>query len=408
VHLGGHRDGAPMSDALTKIRSWATEMDERTAAQVANTAAMPFVRGVRLMPDAHLGLGSTVGSVIATEGAIMPAAVGVDIGCGMIASRLNLTAGDLPENLDGLLARIEAVIPAGLGRQFGDVDPSTFQWWEPYEGSSWPVTPLNEKQEKTAIAQFGTLGSGNHFVEVCLDEDDGVWIVLHSGSRGVGNQLARVHIEGAKGLMKRYFIDLPDPDLAYFVQGTPEFDHYIADMLWAQRYALASRAQMMDAALLALGAEIHNPVIGAQRINTHHNFTAMENVWGDRNLWVTRKGAVRAREGDWCVIPGSMATGTYIGRGLGNKASYQSCSHGAGRKMSRTQARKTLTAESLTERMGDRAWNAVSAEALVDEHPDSYKDIDSVMAAQADLVEPVFHLRSVLNYKGTDEGRSRR
>ena len=383
----------------TKIKSWATDLDQRTAAQVTNTAAMPFVRGVRLMPDAHLGIGSTVGSVIATEGAIMPAAVGVDIGCGMIAARLNLTARQLPDDLTRLHQLIEAAIPAGLGKDHGR--PMTDQ---ALAALGAPMTTLTDRQINTTACQFGTLGSGNHFVEVCLDEGDGVWVVLHSGSRGIGNQLAKTHIEGAKGLMKRYFIDLPDPDLAYFVQGTNEFDHYIADMLWAQRYALASREQMMDAALVAMRTVVDG-VAEVQRINTHHNFTAIETVWDDRTMWVTRKGAVRAREDDWCIIPGSMATGTYIGRGLGNKISFQSCSHGAGRRLSRTEARKTLTVSSLVERMGARAWNDRSAEALLDEHPDSYKDIDNVMAQQADLVAPVHRLRSVLNYKGSDDGR---
>jgi tRNA-splicing ligase RtcB len=395
-----------MSDNLTKVRSWATDVDERTMAQVANTAAMPFVKGVRLMPDAHLGLGSTVGSVIATEGAIMPAAVGVDQGCGMRACRFDITADQLPDDLGPLLSLIEQAIPAGLGKEHANPNLSLWSTRIPWNwtsswhrSSAWPRTELTGKQANTATCQFGTLGSGNHFIELCLDDTDAVWLVLHSGSRGIGNQLARMHIEKAKGVMRQYFIDLPDPDLAYFAQGTVEFEHYIDDLLWAQEYAKANRAEMMRTAVKATQTFLGHGVV-VQKIDSHHNYTAIENVWGDRNLWITRKGAVRAREGDWCIIPGSMATGTYIGRGLGNKASYQSCSHGAGRKMSRTQARKTLTVDSLVERMGLRAWNSESADALLDEHPDSYKAIEDVMAAQADLVEPVYRLRSVLNYKG--------
>jgi tRNA-splicing ligase RtcB len=246
--------------------------------------------------------------------------------------------------------------------------------------------------------QFGTLGSGNHFVEVCLDERDHVWTVLHSGSRGIGNQLASRHIEKAKGLMKKMFITLEDPDLAYFVQGTPEFDAYVADMLWAQQYALASRALMSDRATASLFEVVgHGAVV--RTINCHHNFTQLEHHRGT-DMWITRKGAIKAAAGDEGVIPGSMGTRSYIVKGKGVASSYNSCSHGAGRRLSRGQARKQLTVESLAEQMSGRTWNADKAQLLLDEHPMAYKDIDVVMSDQADLVEVRHALRQILNYKG--------
>ncbi|MDQ3611946.1 MAG: RtcB family protein, partial [Actinomycetota bacterium] len=245
---------------------------------------------------------------------------------------------------------------------------------------------------------FGTLGSGNHFVEVCLDERDVVWTVLHSGSRGIGNQLAQKAISEAKGLMKERFIRLEDPDLAYLVQGEPSFETYIGDMLWAQRYAMGSRAVMADRLLASLFE-----VVGSGRhvrtINCHHNFTQLEHHMG-KDLWITRKGAIKAGQGDEGVIPGSMGTRSYVVRGLGSTASYTSCSHGAGRRMSRTAARKQLTVDSLREAMAGRSWNADSADRLLDEHPASYKDIDQVMADQTDLVAVQHTLRQVFNYKG--------
>ncbi len=250
-----------------------------------------------------------------------------------------------------------------------------------------------------AELQMGTLGGGNHFVELTIDEDtDDVWLVLHSGSRGVGNQVARYHIEQAKGLMKAYFIDLPDPDLAYLVEGTHPFEQYIHDMLWAQDYAAANREVMVDAALSGLGEAWGLDLTPLNVVNCHHNYCEREHHHG-KNLWVTRKGAIRARVGDYGVIPGSMATGSFIVQGLGSKASYHSASHGAGRTMSRTAARKNLTTESLDVRMEGITWNQ-DAEALLDEHPASYKDLGQVMANQADLVEPVARLTTILNYKG--------
>jgi tRNA-splicing ligase RtcB len=262
---------------------------------------------------------------------------------------------------------------------------------------------MDQHNRAVACNQLGTLGSGNHFVEVCLDEREQVWVVLHSGSRGVGNRLAQTHIKIAKGLMKDWFIDLEDPDLAYLVQGTAQFDAYIADMLWAQDYALENREAMMRCVLGVLADALkmgeNDRLHECPTINCHHNFTKRENL-PQGNLWLTRKGAISAQLGQRGIIPGSMGTSSYIVEGLGNAASYYSCSHGAGRRMSRSRARKELTTASLREQMGDRTWNADKAEALLDEHPLSYKDIDQVMADQADLVRIEHTLHQVLNYKG--------
>lgn len=376
------------------VLSWATDVGDKTLDQAARSAAMPFVPShIALMPDAHYGIGATVGSVIPTQGAIMPAAVGVDIGCGMVAAKTDLTSHDLGDNLDALMPLVERRIPAGVGKAH-----ETAVGAVAYSHLGTPATELSAKQESTATTQFGTLGSGNHFVEVCLDEHDDVWVVLHSGSRGIGNQLAQRAIEQAKGLMKQMFIELPDPDLAYFVEGTPEFDRYIEDMLWAQRYAMASRAVMMDAALRSLfevvgrGAEV-------DRVNCHHNFTQRERHLG-RELWVTRKGAIKADVGDRGVIPGSMGTRSYIVSGRGVASSYTSCSHGAGRRMSRHEARRRLSVESLSDAMAGKRWNSDHALELLDEHPEAYKDIDEVMEAQRDLVTVAAVLHQVFNYKG--------
>ncbi|MFF4778509.1 RtcB family protein [Microtetraspora fusca] len=376
------------------LLSWATDIEQGTIEQAARAARLPFVPGhVALMPDAHVGLGATVGSVIPTQGAIIPSAVGVDIGCGMVATETTLTAADLPDSLDALMPLVERRIPAGVGK--GHDDPAID---EALDAIGHPHTELSTKQRNTTACQFGTLGSGNHFVEVCLDERDRVWTVLHSGSRGIGNQLATRHIAEAKKLMARYFITLEDPDLAYLVQGTPEFTAYIRDMLWAQRYAMASRARM-DAVLSDALFSVVGMGERVRTTNCHHNFTEQERHHG-KDMWITRKGAIKADVGDHGVIPGSMGTRSYIVRGLGNPSSYNSCSHGAGRRMSRAEARRRLSAESLAEAMAGRTWNADRATALVDEHPEAYKPIDQVMEDQRDLVEVEHTLRQVFNYKG--------
>lgn len=381
---------------IGNVLVWDPDLDEATIAQASRAANLPFIAGhVALMPDAHVGLGSAVGTVIPTSGAIIPAAVGVDIGCGMIAVETTLDGSGLPDDLGDLLSRIEKAVPAGVGRghQISPHADTTLRLL--------PRTELTGKQRNTAVTQMGTLGSGNHFVEICLDPESTVWVVLHSGSRGIGNQLARRHIDIAKGLMKEYLINLPDGDndLAYLVEGTPEFDNYVADLLWAQDYALKNRETMMDAVLGQLG-KVTGHFASKRRINCHHNYTAQERHSG-QDIWITRKGAIRARRGDYGVIPGSMGTNTFIVKGLGNPASFNSSAHGAGRRMSRSQAKRELSVVTLREKMGDRAWLADRAEHLVDEHPDAYKDIEAVMRRQADLVSVEVELHQVLNYKGT-------
>jgi tRNA-splicing ligase RtcB len=382
-----------MPEIFNNVLSWAVDLEDEARQQAIRTAAMPFVeQPIALMPDAHYGIGATVGSVVATRGAIIPAAVGVDIGCGMIAVRTQFTSESLPDNLDELHNQISRSIPSGVGKGFQDsVAPH----------ASLPVYhgEMSEKQERTTRTQLGTLGSGNHFVELCLDEMDRVWLVLHSGSRGIGNQLATIHIEKAKGLMKEYFITLDDPDLAYLPQETPEWKSYIDDMLWAQRYAMANRSVMMSAAVNQLGRFVGQEVAPREHINCHHNFTQQEHHHG-KDVWLTRKGAIKASIGDKGIIPGSMGTSSYVVSGLGNPASYESCSHGAGRRMSRTQARKELSVATLIDEMKGKAWNSTDAKTLLDEAPLAYKDIDIVMEAQKDLVKIDHTLHQVLNYKG--------
>lgn len=374
---------------------WGRDIEKSTIEQALQASRLPFVHShVALMPDAHIGKGATIGSVIPTRGAIIPAAVGVDIGCGMIAAELPISASQLPDNLDDLMPLIERRIPAGVG-----------QGHQVARGDGWLIrhpaqSILSQKERDQTLKQFGTLGSGNHFVEVCLDERDHVWIVLHSGSRGIGNRLARRHIDVAKGLMKQFFIELEDPDLAYLVQGTDQFEDYIADLLWAQEYAAGNRRAMLDEAVRSLGQVLDRPLLPLEtQINCHHNYTQMENH-GGQNVWLTRKGAIRAAVGAKGVIPGSMGTHSYIVTGLGNPGSYDSCSHGAGRRISRTRAKRELSPESLAVAMTGRTWNANHATDLVDEHPRAYKDIDRVMEDQADLVEVTHTLRQVFNYKG--------
>jgi tRNA-splicing ligase RtcB len=349
-----------------------------------------------MMPDAHLGIGATIGAVIPTESAIIPSAVGVDIGCGMIAVETDRLLAQLPDHLDPLLETFAANIPAGLGKWHQRAGDSA----ERYVATH-PNSALTDKQVQKALVQFGTLGSGNHFVEVAVDERDVVWLVMHSGSRGVGNQLAEKHIR----LAKEQEQGLEDPDLAYFLDGTPAFAAYIRDMRWAQDYASANRHELMRSALAGFHAITGGTDVAS--IDCHHNYAELEHH-GDRDLWVTRKGAIRARRGDLGVIPGSMGTKSFIVRGLGNPLSYNSSSHGAGRRMSRGRARREITVEDFDQAMSGRVWQTRSAHDLVDEAPQAYKDIDQVMADQADLVEIVHELRGILSYKGVEEGRGRR
>jgi tRNA-splicing ligase RtcB len=353
------------------------------------------------MADAHLGKGATVGAVIPTQSAIIPSAVGVDIGCGMVATMTDLVAGDLPDDLDPLVADLERHVPAGVGKGHDlGAGGDAFGHWERDVRARGlvPATGLSGDQQRRAGSQFGTLGSGNHFLEVCLDEAERVWVVLHSGSRGIGNQLAQHHIAKAKVAMGDTLGSLEDRDLAWFVQGTPEFDAYLADLLWAQEYAFGNREQMVKVATRRLVKLVGRGRV-TQVVNCHHNYTERERH-GGRELWITRKGAIRAQTGDLGVIPGSMGSATYVVRGLGNPDAYASSSHGAGRRMSRGMARRTFTVAELKRQMAGKAWLAHRAKDLLDEAPGSYKDIDTVMADQRDLVEIVHSLRQILNYKG--------
>ena len=368
----------------------AANIDPAAISQACDVASLPFVVGhASLMADGHVGFGP-IGLVLPTKGAVVPSLVGVDIGCGMIALETNLTLDDLPESLDTLYGLIANAIPAGVGQGFDARD---------HKLPDISRVNLDQKELARAEKQFGTLGSGNHFVELCSDGRGHIWLVLHSGSRGVGNLLARKHMATARELMKLYHIKLNDPTYSYLVEGTPEFDAYIADMLWAQDYAMGNRVKMMRNAFKSLVREVpHAKVV--QQINCHHNYCVMEHHMG-QDVWLTRKGAIRMRLGDWGIIPGSMSTNTYIVRGLQSDAAFHSASHGAGRKMSRRQARETFTPSDLRYAMSDKTWGNMSAKKLLDEHPGAYKSIKGVMAAQSDLCAIEHELTQLLNYKGT-------
>jgi tRNA-splicing ligase RtcB (3'-phosphate/5'-hydroxy nucleic acid ligase) len=378
------------------VLSWASELDELTRAQAETTARLPILAGhVALMPDAHLGKGATIGSVIPTETAVIPSAVGVDIGCGMAARRIDLTEDGLPDSLDGWISTMEATVPAGLGHWYGEPSDAARAWF-----ASNPPPPML-KHPARAAAQLGTLGSGNHFIELATDEDGRIWILLHSGSRGGGNRLATMHTKTARKLHEGLGTRLEDPELAWLQEGTPEFDAYIRDLRWSQAFARENRRLMLASTHRALEAVLGREIATVDEVNCHHNFTEREEH-GGREVWVTRKGAIRARVGDRGLIPGAMGGRSYVIHGLGNEASYTSCAHGAGRRMSRRQARKQLTLESFTEAMGLAAWQHTSAKELLDEHPSAYKPIDVVMRDQADLVEIEHELHGIANYKGVE------
>jgi len=378
------------------IKMWTDGVpeEEQAVQQLKNLANMPFIFShVAAMPDMHWGMGATVGSVIATQGAIIPAAVGVDIGCGMSAVKLKFKV-DYLGNLSKLRSSIERSVPVG----FNSNKEVTHRMWSSIKPLYADGTPVTEK----TYLQLGTLGGGNHFIEISQDENNDAWIVLHSGSRNIGKTSAEKHIDKAKGLMKEYFISLHDPDLAYLVQNTPEFNAYIADLLWCQEYAKQNRNEMMlkvltDISYHVYGTSERYDKLVDMRVDCHHNFTQIENHY-DRNVWITRKGAVSAREGQLGIIPGSMGTKSYIVRGKGNAESFCSCSHGAGRSMSRNQAKKKFTIEDHI-----RATEGVECrkdEDVIDETPMAYKDIDAVMTAQSDLVEIVHTLKQVICIKG--------
>jgi RNA-splicing ligase RtcB len=384
------------------VLSWASELDDLTRDQAALTARLPILAGhLALMPDAHLGKGATIGSVIPTESAVIPSAVGVDIGCGMAARRLDLTQDGLPDTLEPWVTEMGATVPAGLGRWHGDPSDAALDWF----AANPPPPTLDD--ERKAAAQLGTLGSGNHFIELATDEDGRVWILLHSGSRGGGNKLATLHTKTARKLHEGLGTRLEDPELAWLQEGTPEFDAYIRDLRWSQAFARENRRLLLVSTHRALETVLGREVATADEVNCHHNFTEREEH-GGREVWVTRKGAIRARVGDRGLIPGAMGQRSYVIRGLGNEDSYESCAHGAGRRMSRRQARKQLSLESFTEAMGVAAWQHASARALLDEHPGAYKPIDVVMRDQADLVEIEHELHGIANYKGVEAVRGSR
>lgn len=380
------------------IKVWTEEIEASALTQLKNLARLPFIagNGVACMPDVHAGIGSTVGTVIATDRAVIPAAVGVDIGCGMNAVRLSLKASDLPDSLLALRHQIERDVPLGAGGAHRDRVPvMPNDLWLRYQDLTGKNPDIhNRNWEK----QLGSLGSGNHFIELCIDESQDVWIMLHSGSRGVGNLIGRYFIEKAKRRMEQYFISLPDGDLAYLPEDTDDFNDYVEAVQWAQDYALENRRVMMTTVVAALRQQI--PVeftITQEAINCHHNYVEKENHFG-RNLWVTRKGAIRAREGDLGIIPGSMGQRSYIVRGKGNAESYCSCSHGAGRRMSRTEARRRFQLSDLVAQT--KGVECRKDDAVLDEIPGAYKDIDAVMENQRDLVDVVHVLKQVLCVKG--------
>ena len=364
--------------------------------QLFNIAKLPFIfRHVAVMPDCHLGKGATVGSVIATQGAVIPAAVGVDIGCGMIAVKTASNASHLPDNLKDLRDGIEKKVPSGFAVNQHMTDSARDRATMLNLNSIRDYDEVDVKWPKA----IGSLGGGNHFIEICLDEDDHVWIVLHSGSRGIGNRIARFHMDAAKGLMKTYHIGLADRDLAYLPERTPEYIAYMKDLHWAQEFALANREEMMDRVLVEFAKVVPMAPdeIEIQRINCHHNFTQMENHYG-QNVLVTRKGAIQMRKGQMGVIPGSMGTKSYIVSGLENRESFHSAPHGAGRRFSRTEARRRFTMDDYKEAM--KGIECRESKALLDEIPAAYKDIDVVMANSNELVEVKHVLHQVLNVKG--------
>lgn len=368
--------------------------------QLENISEMSFLfHHLAVMPDCHLGKGATVGSVIATKGAIIPAAVGVDVGCGMVAVRTKFFARDLPDNLDDIRTGIERRIPLGAGtgnKKLTDTAAERVQYLESIATEDYDRV---DKNWKTAL---GTLGSGNHFIEICLDENDQVWVALHSGSRGIGNRLATKHIKIAQKLMDEAHIPLKDRDLAYLTENTPEFDDYITDLLWAQDFAHLNRDEMMDRVMKELsfafyGEDGHQSEIELERINCHHNFTQQENHFGN-NVWITRKGAIQMKRGQKGIIPGSMGTRSYIVSGLENPLSYNSAPHGAGRRFSRSEAKRRFTMKDLEEAMGNVSYR--HSKSLLDEIPMAYKDIDEVMENSKELVQVDHTLKQVVNIKG--------
>ncbi len=397
----------PIQQILTSkrvpIKIWTADIDERSKEQLANIASLPFIQHhVAAMPDVHLGISATIGSVIATHKAIIPAAVGVDIGCGMVAARLSLAANDLDEKtLKKVFDQITCDVP--VGREQHADDHVLMLAARPFEPG---LTALTDRHPQLLKAfgkfskwmnQMGTLGGGNHFIEVCLDETDHVWVMLHSGSRGIGNAIADYFIQLARKDMERWMIQLPNRDLAYFPEGTEHFADYVDALHWAQEYAMQNRQTMLDLVLSALARHLPPFEVTSAAVNCHHNYVAKEHHYG-ANVWVTRKGAIRAREGDLGIVPGSMGTRSYIVRGKGDLESFCSSAHGAGRRMSRTAAAKQFTEADLVQQTAGVICR--KDKGVIDEIPGAYKDIDQVMANQRDLTEILHTLKQVLCVKG--------
>ena len=385
-----------MEQISKRLMNWASILEDETRQQAVRASQMPFIfPHIALMPDAHLGKGATVGSVIPTLRAIIPAAVGVDIGCGMMAVRTQFDASDIRADLNDLHASISAAVPLSAGKYNDGISATAAARITELEA-------LDGIEQADQIAprwrhQLGSLGSGNHFIEVSLDEADHVWLFLHSGSRGVGNKLAVKHIKVAQKQCEQRWISLPDPDLAYLVEGDPEFSSYMEALRWAQRFAFLNREEMMDRVVGCFGDFMGDVVQVGERINCHHNYTSREEHFG-KSVWLSRKGAIDASVGMPGLIPGSMGAASYVVVGKGNRLALNSSPHGAGREYSRSAARKKFTLDDLDARMTGIAWGHSSA--FLDEHPDAYKDIDVVMRDAEDLVEVRHQLRQIVNVKG--------
>jgi len=383
-------------DKIKTFIPW-EEIEVEAQEQIKNTASMPFIfRHVAVMPDCHYGKGSTVGTVLATQGAIIPAAVGVDIGCGMIAVKTNLKKEQLGD-LAKLRASIERSVPMSAGRFNNKITESAQKRIDELE-----AMPHTDKVVGNWHEQLGTLGGGNHFIEICLDQEDTIWVTLHSGSRGVGNKVGNTYIKIAQELCKDMFITLPNEDLAYLIPGTKSFDDYMTDLHWSQHFAMLNRDEMMDRVLkdvsyAVYGENGHQSDFEVERINCHHNFTQVENHMGG-NSWITRKGAIEASIGKKAMIPGSMGTNSYIVSGLGNEQSFCSAPHGAGRTMSRKKASEKFNMADLEKAMEGIEYR--KSDVLIDEIPGAYKDIDKTIEYAKDLVKVEYTLKQILNCKG--------
>ena len=398
--MATHAFPVALEGAQAETLMWAEPAEVEPAAldQLRNIASLPWVHGLRVMPDVHFGLGATVGSVVAMENAVSPAAVGVDIGCGMQAVRTDLTTEDLPEDLGVLRSAVEQAIPVGFASHESAPDVPVLEGWDAFWAGFRDLHAGVRDRRSRAMKQMGTLGGGNHFIELTTDDDGRVWLMLHSGSRNIGKEVAERHINEAKGL--DHNLDLPDRDLAVFLAGTAQMDAYLRDLYWAQDYAARNRAVMM--ALFQGVVRDHFGRLGravtfGEQVSAHHNYVSEER-YDDVDLIVTRKGAISAKSGEYGLIPGSMGTGSYVVRGLGNERSFCSASHGAGRRMSRRKARKTFTVDDLVAQTAGIECRKDAG--VVDEIPGAYKSLESVIEAQTDLVEVVARLLTLICVKG--------